>query len=73
MDGLRASVARLEGETRDQRERLERLRQQTGTTGSGPAIQILQPELRTMRDGKSVQAAWPATPSSSPVTSETDW
>jgi predicted nucleic acid-binding Zn-ribbon protein len=57
LDGLRASVARLEGETRDQRERLERLRQQTATTGSGPAIQILQPELRTMRDGKSVQAS----------------
>ena len=57
MDGLRTTVARLEGETRDQRERLERLRQQTATTGSGPAIQILQPELRTMRDGKSVQAS----------------
>jgi predicted nucleic acid-binding Zn-ribbon protein len=56
MDGLKASVARLEGETRDQRERLERLRQQTATTGSGPVIQILQPELRTMRDGKSVRA-----------------
>ncbi len=57
MDGLKASVARLEGETRDQRERLERLRQQTATTGSGPVIQILQPELRTMRDGKSVRAS----------------
>jgi caspase domain-containing protein/Sel1 repeat-containing protein len=56
MDGLRASVTRLEGETRDQRERLERLRQQTATTGAGPIIQILQPELRTLRDGKGVRA-----------------
>jgi hypothetical protein len=56
VDGLKASVARLEGETRDQRERLERLRQQTATTGAGPVIQILQPELRTMRDGTSVRA-----------------
>jgi len=57
VDGLRAAVARLEGETRDQRERLERLRQQTATTGAGPVIQILQPELRTMRDGTSVRAS----------------
>ncbi len=56
-EGLRASVARLEGETRDQRERLERLRQQTATTGAGPVIQILQPELRTLRDGKGVRAS----------------
>jgi hypothetical protein len=57
MDTLRASVARLEGESRDQRERLERLRQQTATTSSGPpVIQILQPELRTLRDGKGVRA-----------------
>jgi len=57
MDGLRASVARLEGETRDQRERLERLRKQTATTGAGPVIQILQPELRTLRDGRGVRAS----------------
>jgi predicted nucleic acid-binding Zn-ribbon protein len=57
MDGLRASVARLESETRDQRERLERLRQQTATTGTGPVIQILQPELRTLRDGRGVRAS----------------
>jgi len=57
VDGLRATVARLEGETRDQRERLERLRQQTATTGTGPVIQILQPELRTMRDGTGVRAS----------------
>jgi len=57
VDGLRAAIARLEGETRDQRERLERLRQQTATTGAGPVIQILQPELRTMRDGSSVRAS----------------
>ena len=57
VDGLRAAVARLEGETRDQRERLERLRQQTATTGAGPVIQILQPELRAMRDGTSVRAS----------------
>jgi hypothetical protein len=57
MDGLRASVTRLEAEARDQRERLERLRQQTASTGAGPVIQILQPELRTMRDGKSVRAS----------------
>jgi hypothetical protein len=57
MDGLRASVARLESETRDQRERLERLRQQTATSGAGPVIQILQPELRTLRDGGGVQAS----------------
>jgi uncharacterized caspase-like protein len=56
MDGLRASVTRLEGEARDQRERLERLRQQT-STGDGPVIQVLQPELRTLRDGKSVTAS----------------
>ena len=57
MDGLRASVARLESESRDQHERLEQLRRQTATTGTGPVIQILQPELRTMRDGKSVRAS----------------
>ena len=56
MDALRATVAQLEGETKDQRERLDRLRQQTATTGSGPVIQIMQPELRTMRDGKNVRA-----------------
>ena len=52
-DALRATVARLEGETKDQRERLDRLREQSG---AGPVIQILQPELRTMRDGKNVRA-----------------
>lgn len=57
LDGLRASVARLENETRDQRERLERLRKQTATTGAGPVIQVLQPELRTMRDGRGVRAS----------------
>jgi predicted nucleic acid-binding Zn-ribbon protein len=57
MDTLRATVAQLEGETKDQRERLDRLRQQTATTGSGPVIQIMQPELRTMRDGKNVRAS----------------
>jgi uncharacterized coiled-coil protein SlyX len=57
VDGLRASVAKLEGETRDQRERLERLRQQTATSGAGPTIQILQPDLRTMRDGKNVRGS----------------
>jgi uncharacterized caspase-like protein/predicted nucleic acid-binding Zn-ribbon protein len=56
VDTLRATVASLEGETKDQRERLERLRQQTGTTGSGPVIQIMQPELRVMRDGKNTRA-----------------
>jgi uncharacterized caspase-like protein len=56
METLRASVVRLEGDTRDQRERLERLRQQTAT-GAAPVIQILQPELRTMRDGKGVRAS----------------
>jgi hypothetical protein len=56
MDGLRASVTRLEGEARDQRERLERLREQTAT-GAGPIIQVLQPELRTLRDGKGVTAS----------------
>ncbi len=56
VDGLRASVTRLETEARDQRERLERLRQQTAT-GDGPVIQILQPELRTLRDSKSVTAS----------------
>jgi predicted nucleic acid-binding Zn-ribbon protein len=56
MDALRASVAKLEGETKDQRERLERLRQQAPPTGTGPVIQIMQPELRTMRDGKNVRA-----------------
>ena len=56
MDALRASVAKLEGETKDQRERLERLRQQAPPTGSGPVIQIMQPDLRTMRDGKNVRA-----------------
>jgi hypothetical protein len=56
-DALRASVARLEGESRDQRERLERLRRQTATSGDGPVIQILQPELRTMRDGRGVRAS----------------
>jgi hypothetical protein len=55
VEGLRASVAKLEGETRDQRERLERLRQQTATSGAGPTIQVLQPDLRTLRDGKSVR------------------
>ncbi len=57
VDGLRVSVTRLETEARDQRERLDRLRQQTATTGAGPVIQILQPELRTMRDGKDVRAS----------------
>jgi hypothetical protein len=57
METLRASVVRLEGDTRDQRERLERLRQQTAVTGAAPVIQILQPELRTMRDGKGVRAS----------------
>jgi uncharacterized caspase-like protein len=57
LEALRASVVRLEGETRDQRERLERLRQQTAPTGAAPVIQILQPELRTMRDGKGVRAS----------------
>jgi hypothetical protein len=57
MDGLRATVTKLEAESRDQRERLDRLRQQTATTGGGPVIQILQPDLRTMRDGKSVRAS----------------
>lgn len=57
VDGLRATVARLEGDSRDQRERLERLRQQTATTGAGPVIQILQPELRTVRDGTGVRAS----------------
>ena len=57
MDGLRVSVTRLETEARDQRERLEQLRQQTASTGAGPVIQILQPELRTMRDGTSVRAS----------------
>jgi hypothetical protein len=54
VEGLRASVAKLEGETRDQRERLERLRQQTAS-GAGPTIHVLQPDLRTLRDGKSVR------------------
>jgi uncharacterized caspase-like protein len=57
MDTLRATVARLEADARDQRERLERLRAQTATTGSGPVIQILQPELRAMRDSQSVRAS----------------
>jgi hypothetical protein len=57
MDGLRATVTKLEAESRDQRERLDRLRQQTATTGGGPVIQILQPDLRTMRDGKGVRAS----------------
>ena len=57
VEGLRAAVVRLEGETRDQKERLERLRQQTATTGAGPVIQILQPELRAMRDGTNVRAS----------------
>lgn len=57
MEGLRASVARLESESRDQRERLERLRQQTAASGTGPVIQVLQPELRTMRDGKNIRAS----------------
>jgi len=57
MDTLRTTVAQLEGETKDQRERLDRLRQQTATTGSGPVIQVMQPELRTMRDGKNVRAS----------------
>ncbi|HEU4370969.1 MAG TPA: caspase family protein [Methylomirabilota bacterium] len=57
MDGLRASVTRLESDSRDQRERLERLRQQTATSGAGPVIQILQPELRTLRDGAGVRAS----------------
>jgi uncharacterized caspase-like protein/uncharacterized coiled-coil DUF342 family protein len=56
MDALRATVAKLEGEAKDQRERLDRLRQQTGTTGTGPLVQIMQPELRTMRDGKNLRA-----------------
>ena len=56
MDGLKATVARLEGESRDQRERLERLRQQTASSGTGPVIEVLQPELRTVRDTRSVRA-----------------
>jgi len=56
MDGLRASVSRLEAQARDQGARLTQLRQQTASTGTGPVIQVLQPELRTMRDGSSVRA-----------------
>jgi uncharacterized caspase-like protein len=57
IDTLRASVKKLEGEARDQKERLDRLRQQTASTGSGPVIQILQPELRAMRDGQGARAS----------------
>ena len=65
MDGLKATVARLEGESRDQRERLERLRQQTASSGAGPVIEVLQPELRTVRDTRSVRATWRPTGRSS--------
>jgi hypothetical protein len=56
METLRATVARLEGESRDQRERLERLRQQTAASDAGPVIQVLQPELRSVRDTRNVRA-----------------
>ena len=71
VDTLRATVARLEGETKDQRERLDRLRQ---ATGPGPVVQIMQPELRTMRDGKNLRAVVAAdrTTVVGRVTSETE-
>ncbi len=56
METLKATVARLEGESRDQRERLERLRQQTAASDAGPVIQVLQPELRSVRDTRNVRA-----------------
>lgn len=50
---LRATVTRLETERREQRERLERLRQQTATAGAGPSISLIEPELRLTRDTTS--------------------
>jgi Caspase domain/Sel1 repeat len=51
---LRTTVARLETERREQRERLERLRQQTTTTaGAGPSISLIEPELRLTRDASA--------------------
>jgi uncharacterized caspase-like protein len=47
---LRARVTRLEAESRDRQARLERLRQQLTTSGKGPVISLLEPELRLARD-----------------------
>jgi len=50
---LRTTVAKLETERREQRERLERLRQQTATAGAGPSISLIEPELRLTRDASA--------------------
>ncbi|MGH7354290.1 MAG: caspase family protein [Candidatus Rokuibacteriota bacterium] len=50
MADLRATVTRLETDSKDKQARLERLRQQTGSTGAAPVIQVLEPELLAARD-----------------------
>jgi len=50
MADLRATVARLETDSKDKQARLEKLRQQTGGTGAAPVITVLEPEMLATRD-----------------------